>query len=246
MSLTKERVEEVKESPSVTKAPKKPLPLKKPKKKKRKNPFRFWFYDFVKITGGPLAILFFRMKVLWESDAAKARYKKGGYVFVANHTGYTDPIVAMVTVWYRRVFFMAKQIFFDGNAVKRAFFKGVHCIKVDTNNPGVASLKGVTEKLKDGRCVFIFPEGHVSFGSKEMDTFKSGAAMMAAVGRVPIVPMYILPRKKWYHRQVVVMGEAVYSPAERMLSLPEIEELTCRLQEKEYELRKIAEGWKNR
>ena len=32
----------------------------------------------------------------------------------------------------------------------------------------------------------------------------------------------------------------------KMLSLPEIEELTCRLQEKEYQLRTIAEGWKKK
>lgn len=240
MSLTEEQIKTA-EAPAEPKKPKKPK-----KKKKRKNPFRFLLYDFVKLTGAPLALLFFRMKVLWENDEAKQKYRKGGYVFVANHTGYTDPMVAMVTVWYRRVFFMAKQIFFDGNPIKRAFFRGVHCIKVDTNNPGVASLKGVTEKLRDGRCVFIFPEGHVSFGSKEMDTFKSGAVMMAAVGRVPIVPMYILPREKWYHRQVVVMGEAVYTAAEKMLSLPEIEELTHTLQEKEYQFRTIAEGWKKK
>ena len=36
-----------------------------------------------------------------------------------------------------------------------------------------------------------------------------GAALMALQAGVPIIPMYICPRKHWYSRRVVVIGNTV-------------------------------------
>ena len=86
----------------------------------------------------------------------------------------------------------------------------------------------------------IFPEGKVNKdGEKALLAFKSGAVLMAHRASAPILPMYIVKREKWYHRQHIVMGQPVdiASVMGKMPTMEQMNTVTDLLREKEKELK---------
>ena len=110
----------------------------------------------------------------------------------------------------------------------------------------MSSFRQVVGCLEEGKAVVIFPEGRVNRESstEPLLAFKSGAVIMAHKAGVPILPMYIVKNEKWYHRQHIVIGEAL-SPIEMLGKMPNVQELnmvTELLREKEEKLRDYYES----
>jgi len=116
--------------------------------------------------------------------------KKGGVCFVSNHCGYFD-IVLLLAYCDKPIGFIAKKelllvpflncwiymlggLFIDRKNVKKA---------VRTINRGV-------EKIKSGRWMIIFPEGHRSKG-RGLLPFHPGSLKLATMAEAPIVPVAI-------------------------------------------------------
>jgi 1-acyl-sn-glycerol-3-phosphate acyltransferase len=101
------------------------------------------------------------------------------------------------------------------------------------------------DRLKDDKAVVIFPEGQVNQDQQDtILTFKSGAVLMAQRAKAPILPMYIVKRKKWYQRQRILVGQPVnlgeiLSP---MPSMQEISQASELLRDKEVQLRQYYES----
>lgn len=216
----------------------------KKEQKKKKRPFRFLVYDFVKWTGALPILLWFRLKTYYESPLAKKK-PKGGALICANHFSCTDPITLSVKFWYRRLHMVATKSLFD-TKLKSWFFKKILCIEIDKENISINSYKEIISTLKDNRAVAIFPEGHLNKSNNEsLDSFKSGVILMAMQTKVPIVPVHIIKREKWWQRQRVVVGDPIVLPSERM-NLEEIQKYCEILREKEVELLEIYKGRKNK
>ena len=166
----------------------------------------WFFYDFVKITAGIPGLLWYRPRLVYENEAARGRIR-GGALVIANHIGFFDPVYLLITIWYRRMRFVCLQQFFDSSW--SWFFRHVHCIPIDKNDVGVDSVREIIRHLRAGGVVSMFPEGHVNDGSGELDAFKSGAVLMALRGGVPVVPVYVRPKKHWYERLTMAIGAPV-------------------------------------
>ena len=69
---------------------------KKQKKKRRSN----FLYDFVKVTGLIPTLILMRPKFFHPYGK---RYYKGGILAACNHVDFLDPVVLLLTFWYRRV-----------------------------------------------------------------------------------------------------------------------------------------------
>ena len=164
------------------------------------------FYDFVKITAGLPGVLFFRPKIVYESEEAKKKIE-GGALLIANHFGFFDPIYLQFAIWYRRMHFVCLQQFFDSKAAW--LFRAVHCIPVDRENIGMDSIRQIVTCLKEEKIVAMFPEGHIVSDGKDLAAFKSGMVLMALKAQKPIIPVYIKPREHWYDRLVLAVGERV-------------------------------------
>lgn len=166
--------------------------------------FRYFVFDFIKLTGAIPTLIWLRPKRIYAGEAAKRRIR-GGALVIANHSAFIDPLYVMTAIWYRRVRF----VFSEELARSRAggFFRACGCMEIDRQNPTLGSFKQITDALKGGEVVTIFPEGHLS--GENGDAFKSGAVLMALRSGVPIVPLYICPRKMAFGRLKVVFGEAV-------------------------------------
>ena len=211
----------------------------KPKKNKKIFSWKYFFVDFVRITGAIPTLLWYRPKVLYENKAAKKKIR-GGALLISNHNCFFDPVYVMLTVWYRRHHFICNKEFYDTKA--KWFLERVLCIPIDISNPGFQTMKEINDHLLNDELVSMFPEGHINDGSGEMRQFKSGMVLMSMRAKVPIVPVYVCKHQPRYSRLRVVIGEPI--DINKMFSsrptMSDIEEITSRLFEKENELKKIA------
>ena len=116
--------------------------------------------------------------------------RTGGGVLASNHVSYLDFVFCGLGAQpaKRLVRFMAKKSVFT-NRISGPLMRGMRHIPVD-RDAGLASYRQALEALRAGEIVGVFPEATISrsFTVKEL---KSGAARMAAAGRVPLIPMAV-------------------------------------------------------
>ena len=191
-------------------------------------------------------LFWIRPKLLYESKAAK-KHVRSGAVVVANHTGFADPITLYCTFWYRRPHIIALKELFE-KKLARWFFRNMLCIPVDRNNFNMETFRASLDVLSEGRLLCIFPEGAINHDPKTVQSFKSGAVLMALKGGVPIVPVYIAPHTKWYHRYVTVIGEPINinELTGGKPNLNAINEVSETIREKEIKLMEIYNSWNNK
>ena len=174
------------------------------KNKGKKTPLFYNFhYNLVKLTGALPAWLWLRPKIYYPFGKPD---KKGALMVAANHSTFIDPIIVQLTFPWRYLHSIATKDLFD-TRLKAWFFTRMHCIMVDKDNFSLASFHEVVSRLQAGRLVVIFPEGGLHIGGKDaMGAFKSGAVLMAHKAGARILPMHIVRREKWYHRQRILVG----------------------------------------
>lgn len=214
------------------------------KNKKKRNPFRFLLFDFIKVTGALSVAIWLRPKWLFGSKKAK-KHIRGGAVVIANHTKFVDPVALYCAFWYRRVHIMAMQEIFS-RKLGNWFFRNALCIPVNRRDFSIDSFRAAVEVLEDGGILGVFPEGKINPDVSTVGPFQSGAVLMAMKGHAPIVPVYIVPPKKWYQRIVMVIGEPI-DPKEfcgGTASLRAIDDISQKLREKELELMEVYSAWK--
>ena len=210
------------------------------KDKKQRYSLSLFVYDVIKFTAAIPGLIWHRPKVHYITPEAKEKHR-GGVLLIANHVGFLDPLYMMYAVWYRRHRFICMKEIMDSWA--GWIFRRFLCIPIDRENFSMDSFREITEHLKNGELVSMFPEGHVNDGSGRMGTFKSGMVLMAMKAGVPIVPMYLKGRRHWYQRFQMVMGEAVDITkiyGERP-TFRQIEEITQLLYRREEELKHYIE-----
>lgn len=206
------------------------------KKKKKKRIGNFW-YDFVKATAFFPVLLFYRHKTVRVGTTDPTKLK-GAALISCNHISFCDPILLHCAFWRRRLRMLATKDLYN-TKLKAWFFDHMQCIVVDKENFSMRSLHAVCDSLKEGKLVTIFPEGGVNRqDSREMLTFKSGAALMAFQSNAPIVPVCIVKRKHWYNRQIILVGDPVNvrEICGDRPSLADLNKASEHLREKEMEL----------
>lgn len=192
-------------------------------------------YDFVKITGLPAAYLITRPRVI---RVGEQPLPKGGYMLSANHCSFWDPIVILIAFWRRRVYSLITKDLYK-NRLMTFMLDHIHCIQVDKDNFSINSFHEVTKQLGRGKVVLIFPEGQVNLDAKDMTAFKSGIILMAHRAKVPIVPMYLVPTDRWYHKHTVLIGDAIdiRSMCGFMPTMDELDKIGQYIRQKQEELK---------
>lgn len=177
-------------------------------KKSRVLSFKYLLYDLVRITAAIPGLIWFRPKKIYESKEAK-KTPKGGALLMANHISIFDPMYLLFGYWKRRQHIVAMSELYSSK-FSRWLFKYVFlCIEINRNNFSMASFKEITDNLRGGNVVTIFPEGKVNAAEEGIQDFKGGMIMMALRGKARIIPVYIKRRKHFYNRLVVVIGNQI-------------------------------------
>lgn len=204
--------------------------------------YRYLAFDIVKVLNGIPTLLIFRPKIFYENDKAK-KIIRGGGIIATNHKGFIDPVKLYTVIFYRRIHCMARKEIYDHSAFMRLILRMGQCIKVDTENPADTSyLAKIREYTADKRLVAIYPEGHIVKEGEDMLEFKLGTALLAASCKVPIIPVYIAPRKSIWHRLRAAIGEPLYPYSDdgKMLPMADLQKVMSDLTEKMLLLREMT------
>lgn len=110
--------------------------------------------------------------------------KKGPYILAANHQSHIDPFLigaVFIQKMDKKIHFITLDKYF--HIWTRPFLKALGSIEP---HGAVAAAVGI---LKEKKVVGIFPEGARGWSEKPRKITHTGAAVMAILGRAPIVPV---------------------------------------------------------
>jgi 1-acyl-sn-glycerol-3-phosphate acyltransferase len=114
--------------------------------------------------------------------------KQGAVLLVSNHASLLDP-VAIGVATPRRVLFMTKAELFKIK-ILAWLLDGVDCFPVKRGSADRAAFKQAIQRLAEGRCLCIFPEGTRSpDGSLQQP--EAGAATLGMRMGVQLVPVFV-------------------------------------------------------
>jgi len=120
----------------------------------------------------------------------KENLPKEACVFVANHQGLFDMIIAIAYL-DRNIGFVAKKES-SNIPIVSSWMKEMHCVFLDRKNTreAIKTINDAIENVKEGHSMFIFPEGTRSRSSR-IGEFKRGSMRLAIKSEAPIVPITI-------------------------------------------------------
>ncbi|WP_087716302.1 lysophospholipid acyltransferase family protein [Levilactobacillus brevis] len=108
---------------------------------------------------------------------------EGPYVLVGPHRTWFDPVYFAMAAYPRKFSFMAKEELFQ-NPIFRWLLKHVNGFPVNRDHPGPSAIKTPVRILRQGDLSLImFPSG-----SRHSNELKGGAAVIAKMAGVPLVP----------------------------------------------------------
>ncbi len=116
--------------------------------------------------------------------------ENGPYIIVANHSSFADHfIISGISqkIFGKKLIFLTKKESFE-TFLSRLWHNATGCIPVDREKPDMSTIKQIVSYIKEDKSIVIYPEGTRGQGDKLLD-FKSGAFKIAALAKVPIVPI---------------------------------------------------------
>ena len=162
-------------------------------------------------------VYFFLYPILWVfmklfhpwSVTGRENLPEGGVLLCGNHSSLGDPIYVVCAIGHKpQIHVMAKDELMHipvlGFLLKKA---GIFGVKRGQNDIG--AIKESMRILKNKEKLLMFPEGtRVKEG--QASQAHSGAAMLATRTGVPILPVYISTKKRWFRKTRVVFGKAYH------------------------------------
>lgn len=135
------------------------------------------------------------------------KVKDGACIYIGNHYTIFDPVYMAITTW-EGVHFIGKRENFEA-PVLGSFMRWVKAIKVNRDGNDVRALLDGLKCLKNNEKIALFPEGTRNKTSEELLPFRHGAALMAIRAKVPIIPVVIYDRPKFFKCAHIIYGEPI-------------------------------------
>ncbi len=170
------------------------------------------FYSFIRVVARILLFII-NGNAHYENKSA---LPDGPYVLVGPHRTWWDPIYFAIAASPRKFGFMAKQELFH-NPILRWILVHANAFGVDRAHPGPSVIKTPVKMLKNqDLSIIIFPSG-----TRYSSELKGGAALIAKLAKVPIVPaVYQGPVKfsqLFLRRRVTIrFGEPITVPTGKL------------------------------
>ena len=157
----------------------------------------------------PLVRLFMRIFHPWDATGLE-NLPEGGVLLCGNHTTLGDPVYVAAAIGPKpQLHVLAKAELMRVPVVGYILRKG-GMIGIKRGKSDVTAIKECIKVLKREEKLLIFPEGTRVKEGESVDAH-SGAAMLATRTGVPILPVYIQPKKRWFRKTKVIFG-APYQP----------------------------------
>ena len=145
-----------------------------------------------------------------------------------NHSRIYDPVFIYPKI--ENIYGMAKSELFKHKLVAN-FLKYHNIFQVDREKTDTKSLRKALKLLKENENIrfLIFPEGKVLKDKKQRGIVKNGAVYIAAMANVPIIPIYITARPKYFSKVVVKFGKPIFYDKSQLKDKDKIAEASKQL-----------------
>lgn len=169
-----------------------------------------FFNTFTKVTGWLAQKICFRTKVYYEDKKVQGRRIKGPAIIISNHTSVFDYAVFLFVFWSRTLRYQMAEVLFQKKPLA-LFLKCMGGIVVDRTSHDFSFLSRCETILKKGGVIGIFPEGRLPCEGEERPLpFQIGAAQLALMTHVPIIPIYTNGSYFNKKRARVMIGTPIY------------------------------------
>lgn len=132
----------------------------------------------------------------------------GACVYVGNHYTLFDIVYVAGTTW-DGIHFLSKKENADAPLLG-SLCRWVKVIPVNRDGNDVRALLDCFKCLKNGEKISVYPEGTRNKTDAEMLPFKHGAAVMAIKAKVPVIPVMLYEKPRFFRCAHVIIGEPLY------------------------------------
>jgi 1-acyl-sn-glycerol-3-phosphate acyltransferase len=115
--------------------------------------------------------------------------EKGGAIVVSNHISGLDPLLMLASSHRPLRFLIAREQYQRWGL--QWLFRAVGCIPVDRENSPEKAMRQAIKALREGEVVALFPHGKIHLDSDPPRNIKAGAARLAALTGLPLIPLRI-------------------------------------------------------
>jgi 1-acyl-sn-glycerol-3-phosphate acyltransferase len=139
-----------------------------------------------------------RIHVLGRENANRA----GGFLLASNHISHFDPFLIGLRV-RRKIDWMTMAEFFRPPALG-FFLRLIDAFPAERDRADLKTIRTAIDRLKAGRIVGIFPEGGIRDGARSLlegAPLRAGAATLAQIANVRVVPCVILGTDRFYSKK---------------------------------------------
>ena len=139
-----------------------------------------------------------RIHVLGRENANRA----GGFLLASNHISHFDPFFIGLMV-RRKIDWMTMAEFFRPPALG-FFLRSIDAFPAERDRADLKTIRSAIDRLKSGRIVGIFPEGGIRDGTRSLlegAPLRAGAAALAQIAGVSVVPCVILGTDRFYSKK---------------------------------------------
>jgi 1-acyl-sn-glycerol-3-phosphate acyltransferase len=125
-----------------------------------------------------------------------------GFLLASNHISHFDPFLISLTV-RRKIDWMTMTEFFRPAALG-VFLRSIDAFPAERDRADLKTIRTAIDRLKSGRVVGLFPDGGIRDGARSLlegAPLRPGAATLAQIAGVPIVPCVILGTDRFYSKK---------------------------------------------
>ena len=152
-----------------------------------------------------------------------------------NHSRIYDPIFLFPKI--DNMYSMAKSELFK-NKIVADFLKYHNVFPTDRENVDSRSLRQALKLIKENEKIrlLIFPEGKVIKKKEERGTVRKGPVYIAKIAEIPVIPVYITARPRYFSKVIVKFGNPIYFNKEELKDKGQIIEKSKELMKEIYNM----------
>ncbi|PYL51471.1 MAG: hypothetical protein DMF32_00910, partial [Verrucomicrobia bacterium] len=125
-----------------------------------------------------------------------------GFLLASNHISHFDPFLISLPV-RRKIDWMTMAEFFRLPALG-FFLRSIGAFPAERDRADLKTIRAAINRLRTGRIVGLFPEGGIRDGARSLlegAPLRPGAATLAQIADVPVVPCVILGTDRFYSKK---------------------------------------------
>ncbi len=204
----------------------------KPQRKKS------WMYAFLRGLGSAA----FKTILPVKYHGAELVNGEEPFIIIGNHQCWIDPVVMAVATKKRQMSILGKAELGAGGKLTK-ILQRMHVVLVNRHSTDMEAMRACMKVVRDGSILAIFPEG-TRHHKGLMEELESGVAMIALRAGVPLIPMLIPTKMKFFRRNDCYIGQPIEMAdlREKGISKDTCQELLGRITAVYAEMAKEAEG----